>query len=268
MKHKMWWGLAAAVALFASAAFVACSDSDSGNDEADQQAVIDLMTTLAQTNGEGATQDQIDFYMAHITDAFLQDFGTESIAACEADAATCIGEPLTNVTIDPETVEVDGDAATLVIAADEASFGVRLIEDGDVWKANALFVPDDEIADGTDVVDLSLTEFSFTGDLESDAVKSGDFALHVTNDGGQNHEVVLVALPDDRPIAELLQDDSFQPEPIFVRFSYSPDDESDIALDAPLTAGRYAFVCFLPDTTDEEMTPHAFKGMVADFTVE
>jgi hypothetical protein len=206
--------------------------------------------------------------MAHVTDAFVQEFGTESVAACQENAAECIGEPLTNPSIDPATVEIDGDSATLILAADEASFGVNLTKEDDVWKGDGLFVPDDEIPEGTEPVDLGLAEFSFTGDLESDAIASGDFALHVTNNGAQNHEVVVVPLPAEGTIEEILQDESFQPEPVLIRFPYGPGDESDVALAAPLDPGRYAFVCFLPDTEDPEGTPHAFKGMVSEFTVE
>jgi hypothetical protein len=41
-----------------------------------------------------------------------------------------------------------------------------------------------------------------------------------------------------------------------------------MAFEAPLEPGRYALVCFFPDTDDPEMTPHAEKGMASEFTVE
>ncbi|HWO93767.1 MAG TPA: hypothetical protein VNL92_03295, partial [Dehalococcoidia bacterium] len=166
------------------------------------------------------------------------------------------------------TVMIEGDSATLTLEGDGITFGVGLIKDGDEWKADRLFVPNDDIPSGTEVVEIGLAEFAFNGDLESPAVTSGDFAFHVTNEGQQPHELVLVALPEGRPIEELVQDESFQPEPILVRTTYEPGDESDVALPAPLEPGRYGLVCFLPDTDDPEGTPHAFKGMVAEFTVE
>jgi hypothetical protein len=250
-------------------AAAACDDNGDGEvSEEERQELIDLLNTLAATNGTTATQEQIDFYVGHVTDGFVQEFGTESVAACEENAAECIGEPLSNPSVDPQTVAIDGDTATLILAADEGSFGVDLIKEGDVWKADGLFVPNDEIPSDTEVIELQLSEFAFTGDLGSDAVKSGDFAFHVTNAGTQVHEAVLVPLPAEGTLEEILQDESFEPQPIFVKFPYGPGEESDVALEAPLEPGRYAMVCFLPDTEDPEMSPHAFKGMVAEFTVE
>jgi hypothetical protein len=263
----LWLPLVAVLAL--SVALVACGDDDGGDDdEATRQELVDLITTLATTNGGEATQEEIDFYLAHVTEGFVQDFGTESLEACEADVATCIGDPLTNPTVDAEAIEIDGDSARAEIQAEEGMFGIELARDGDTWQASGVYVPDDDIPEGAELVELGLDEFAFDADFESDAVKSGDFAFHATNNGQQPHEVVLVSLPADRPIEELLQDESFQPEPIFVKFGYGPGDDSDIALPEPLVAGRYGLVCFLPDTDDPEGTPHAFKGMVAEFTVE
>lgn len=260
-----WLLVSAMVAL--AFAFAACGDDD-GDSGDEKQAIIDFVTRLNGTSGTISSQEELDFYAAHVTDSFVQTFGAESVAACLEDAAECIGEPLTNATIDPDKVEVDGDTASLVIASDDGTFGVRLIKEGDEWLANELFVPNDDIPEGTEVVDMQLVEFGFGVDLESEAVKSGDFALHVTNTGQQTHEVILVALPAEGALEDLLQDESFEPEPLLVRLPYGPGDESDVALEAPLDQGRYAFVCFFPDTTDPEGTPHAFKGMAVDFTVE
>jgi hypothetical protein len=49
--------------------------------------------------------------------------------------------------------------------------------------------------------------------------------------------------------------------------SVAPGAKLTVALAEPLASGRYALVCFLPDTDEgEEGTPHAFKGMLAEFT--
>ena len=51
--------------------------------------------------------------------------------------------------------------------------------------------------------------------------------------------------------------------------SGEPGDEFNFVFAAPLAPGRYAFVCFFPDTTEgPEGTPHAFKGMATEFTVD
>jgi hypothetical protein len=272
MIDKHWRLLLPFAALLAALAFfAACGDDDDdggGGSEEDRQEIAELVNTLANANGETATQEEIDFFLAHVTDEFVQGFGTDSVEACGEDPVNCIGEPLPNPTVNEGDVEVDGDTATATINSDFGLFGLELIREDDVWKASGQFVPDDEIAEGTEVIDLALLEFAFEADLSSDAVASGDFAFHVTNEGEQVHEVLLVALPEEGTIAELLEDEGFQPEPIFVKVPYDPGDESDVALPEPLAAGRYGLICFLPDTDDPEMTPHAFKGMTAEFTVE
>jgi hypothetical protein len=250
---------------------IACGDDDDDDDRGDaaeQQEIADLVTTLASTNGAEATQEEIDFYMAHITDSFVQDFGTESVEACEADAATCIGEPLPNPSVSPDDVEIDGDTARVPVHSDAGNFGIELADEDDTWKANGTYVPDDDIAEGVEVVDIEMVDFAFDFDAESEAVTSGDFALDATNGGEQPHEIILVELPPDTPIDELLMDESFQPEPIFVKAVYNPGEGSDVALPEPLAPGRYGFVCFLPDVEDPEETPHAFLGMASEFTVE
>lgn len=185
---------------------------------------------------------------------------------CRENAEECIGDPLPDPTVAADDVEIDGDSARAHINTAIGPFGVALVREEGEWKANSLFVPDDDLPDGVDVVEIEMLDFAF--DFDADALSSGDFALHAVNNGEQIHEIVLVGLPDEGEIMDLLQDEMFQPEPILVKFPYAAGDESDVALPEPLEPGRYGFVCFLPDTDDPEGTPHAFLGMVADFTVE
>lgn len=278
MKKRLWLTCLGLGLVAFAAAFAACGDDDDnggggggtataqGGDE--KQRIADLATRLASTNGAEGTQEEIDFFLDHVLDSFVQEFGMESIEACSENTAACIGEPLPGVTVSADDVTIDGDSAKVVVGSDIGLIGIDLTIDGGEWKASGLFVPDDEIPSGTTVVEFEMAEFAFPSDLDNDAVKSGDFALRAKNIGQQSHEIVLVPLPAGRSIDDLLQDDTYQPEPIFVKFSYGPGEESDIALPEPLDAGRYAFVCFLPDTSDAEFTPHAFKGMTREFTVE
>jgi hypothetical protein len=268
MMRLLGWLLLPTTILALSAVIAACGDDDDGGSQEDRQEVADLTLQIATTSGATATQEQIDFYMAHITDAFVQPFGTESVDACRENAEECIGDPLENVTVGPDDVEIDGDSASVVLASEIGPIGINFVKEDGTWKAAAPFVPDDEIPEGTVVVDLELVDFGFNGDLDSDAVKSGDFAFHVKNSGEQAHEVILVELPAEGTLEELLNDESFEPEPILLKLPYSAGDESDVALPGKLAAGRYGLVCFFPDTEDPEGTPHAFKGMAAEFTVE
>jgi hypothetical protein len=255
-----------------SALAIACGDDDDdddggngGGDEAERQEVADLAATLGSTNGAEATQEEIDFWLAHVSDSFVQEFGTDSVDSCREDAANCIGEPLPNVSASPDDVNIDGETATAVISSDVGRFGLAFTKEGEEWVADDLFVADDDV-EGAELVDLEMVDFGFNFDAE--ALSGGDFALHAVNNGEQVHEIILVELPAEGTIEEVLQDETFQPDPIFVKFPYEAGEESDVALPAPLEPGRYGFVCFLPDTDDPEGTPHAFLGMAADFTVE
>jgi hypothetical protein len=244
---------------------VACGDDDGGGSDEEKQELADLAVALAAASPDD--QAQVDNWLAHVTDTFIGIFFPGDRAECEASVEECIGEPLSNPAVDTGSVEIDGDSATLLLTSDEGDFGMTLVNDEDVWKADTLFVPDDEVPEGTEVVELELIEFAFDGDLESDAVKSGDFALHVVNAGEQPHELVIVKIPEGQTLDDVLNSEE-QPEIVTVKLPYLAGDESDVAFDAPLEAGAYGMVCFFPDTEDPEGTPHAFLGMTAEFTVE
>ena len=42
---------------------------------------------------------------------------------------------------------------------------------------------------------------------------------------------------------------------------------SDVGLPQSLAAGRHALLCFVPDANDAARTPHAFKGIVSEYTI-
>jgi hypothetical protein len=57
--------------------------------------------------------------------------------------------------------------------------------------------------------------------------------------------------------------------PIALKVFIRPGQEDvDIAFAEPLAPGKYALVCFFPDTDDPEFTAHVEKGMLAEFTVQ
>jgi hypothetical protein len=47
-----------------------------------------------------------------------------------------------------------------------------------------------------------------------------------------------------------------------------PGQSSGVLVLKDLEAARHVMVCFLPDTTDPQGTPHALKGMIADFRIQ
>ena len=48
---------------------------------------------------------------------------------------------------------------------------------------------------------------------------------------------------------------------------YKPGESGNIVFAKTLDPGRYGLFCFFPDVNDPEQTPHALKGMYAEFSV-
>ena len=119
-----------------------------------------------------------------------------------------------------------------------------------------------------DAPTLTLQDFSF--DLPED-YDGGP--LHVINKGSQNHEVAIVGLPEGVEIADVID----STVPIFTP-AKGPAPYTDVAgttmiapggstfMDPQLAPGRYAMLCFLPDTTNPS-TDHLHNGMATVFTV-
>jgi hypothetical protein len=115
---------------------------------------------------------------------------------------------------------------------------------------------------------LVLKEFSF--DLPG-GYEGGP--LEIVNQGEQDHEVVVVGLPDGVDLQDVID----STVPIFTP-AKGPAPYVDVAgitpvapggrahLDLDLAPGRYALVCFLPDTT-KPGTDHLHNGMATVFTV-
>ncbi len=269
MFRRIWWVLPLAALLIALGVVAACGDDDDGGGETNKQEVSDTVKQVAEA-GPG----QADFFIGHVTDNFTQLITDGTIEDCQADLDECLADPLVGVTVGEVTI--DGDTAKTDIAGTEgggteSTFGVNLVKDGDIWKLDGLFVLSDEVPDGVDVVDLELVEFAFAFDPASDAVESGNFAFHVKNTGEQPHMVGIIKIPEDADLQEILQseeEDIPGVEDIDFRFPYNPGDESDLVFDSPLEPGHYALACYISDANDPEGTPHAFKGMTAEFTVK
>lgn len=130
---------------------------------------------------------------------------------------------------------------------------------------------------GATPVEVTAEEYEFEG---LDAIDgTGEYALTLTNEGQELHELVLVRIDDDetRPIEELLQEtdpSSFATDVAFV-FACPGDSSAPtaVSIDEP---GRYVAVCFIPvgatpetpvEALEEMGPPHALQGMVAELQV-
>jgi hypothetical protein len=96
----------------------------------------------------------------------------------------------------------------------------------------------------------------------------GHHTILVRNAGTQDHEVVLVKLPPGVTIAAFAKwTDGMKGEPPAMPVggvtAISSGGSADFTVD--LTAGDYAFICFVPDAKDEK--PHFMHGMMTQFKV-
>ena len=117
--------------------------------------------------------------------------------------------------------------------------------------------------------ELTLQDFAFVG-LSS--VTPGAHTIKVTNTGPQPHEATLVKLSEGVTAAALAQmfasgEAPSGPPPFTSAGGISGISAgSSAAMDIDVTAGEYAFICFIPDPGTGKS--HAELGMVGGLTVQ
>jgi len=253
--------LIAGLGLFA----FACDDDDDGGG-ASQEEIQEVEDLVRQLFGTDPTdQAAADFAFEHVTDNLIENVFFSTREECMANAVDCLGEPVPVESV--SNTAIDGDTASTEVIAEFGAFQAGLVREDDVWKADSLQALSDELPEGAVAVDLSLTEFAFTLDAAQIPAAGSDWGFHVSNDGDQVHEAAVAAIPDDVTLEEALELD-LEAAVVGLKLYIAPGQEVDMAFDQPLEAGRYMLVCFFPDTDDPEGTPHAFKGMLSEFTIE
>ena len=120
-------------------------------------------------------------------------------------------------------------------------------------------------------VDLKLQEFAFV--FEAAETTGGTFAFQVENVGQQARQIVIEQVPAGLDLEQAAQAFVTGVEPegteeVGFLAALPPGAKHTVVFTEALSPGRYALLCFLPDENDPAATPHALKGMVADFTVE
>ncbi len=239
---------------------VAC-DSD-GDGEASAEEIAAVEEVINQTLNAGP--DNATYFFDHVTDNLIETVLFSTREECEANAAECIGDPSPPVSV--SETQIDGDAATSTVELDFGTVEMGLVSESDVWMVDSLQATSDDVPDGAESVDLGLSEFAF--DLDAESVPAdGNFAFHASNDGGQPHEIVVMSIPSEGTLEEAMATVGEDAQPAGFKVFIQPGQEVDMAFETPLAAGRYALVCFFPDTSSEEMTPHAELGMTSEFTV-
>ena len=120
---------------------------------------------------------------------------------------------------------------------------------------------------GSQVV-VTATEFEF--DLPA-TLPAGETTFNFVNEGKQPHELALVELSGEAPaLDKLLKLPEKEASKFFTDAGHAfakPGESQEGAFTTELNAGsRYAYVCFVEDKKTKQ--PHAFLGMVGEFTVE
>jgi uncharacterized cupredoxin-like copper-binding protein len=112
-------------------------------------------------------------------------------------------------------------------------------------------------------INITATEYAFEG--VPDAVSAGLHRFILENAGEEQHELYLFYITGDQTLEELLE----LPEKQVNKFTQAVDrveagpGASD-QFNADLVPGRFGYVCFVESA---DGTPHAFLGMVGEFTV-
>jgi hypothetical protein len=119
------------------------------------------------------------------------------------------------------------------------------------------------------LIHVVATEYMFEGVPET--LEAGSYQFHLQNDGKEPHEFALAQIVSDAAVEDLLKLDEKalmkEIKPVGATFA-EPGGASEQPFDAELEPGRYAAVCFVPVQGKKNGPPHAFKGMVHEFTVE
>lgn len=112
-----------------------------------------------------------------------------------------------------------------------------------------------------EVVEVRLDEFDIA--VDHDVVDPGRVVFGVRNIGDIDHELTLVALPDDvRGVAEWLETVGGT-IPIYSTKNRAPGEGVTFAAD--LAPGKYGLLCVLQESVDH--VSHHDQGMVADLRV-
>lgn len=113
-----------------------------------------------------------------------------------------------------------------------------------------------------EAVDISAVEYAYEG--APDELAAGRVSFALTNDGVEDHEMVLFRRADGvtdsfETLSQLPEDELFS-KLTFVGVAFGgPDSTTYTALD--LEAGTYFLVCFIPQGGGEEGPPHFMGGM-------
>ena len=116
------------------------------------------------------------------------------------------------------------------------------------------------------VVSVKQVDYQF---ILSKPIRAGMQTIEVTNHGTQPHELVVVKLSAGATVQDAIA--SFEPgasgppKGVLVGGITGIEKGERVTFTGEFEAGRYGFICFIPDATGR---PHFLHGMTSEFTVE
>jgi hypothetical protein len=248
-----------------------CGDEDEAAAEVEQT----MRDAMAAWNGQDAGT-----FLTFFTDKAISEIFGEGEPVTREEVAgflpEIIGDP--QLVLHELTTEADGDtgAATVLWESEPFLEHIRfaMVNEEGAWRIDSQdYIDVEDLPDGTTMVHVDVNEFAF-GVADDDLISanaSGLIGFEITNVGEQTHHFGLLRLPAEGDIQELLMSEEDAPGLDVAGFTdpIEPGETNRAwVFIEPLEPGRYAMVCFLPDTTEgAEGTPHAFKGMVHEFTI-
>ena len=140
-----------------------------------------------------------------------------------------------------------------------------LVNDGGVWKLNALSPIPPVVEGDTTVVGVNLVDYGFEFNVSS-IVQPEVLMLHAINAGAEAHELLIFREPEGATFDEISADPETTlstAEFIGVLYLGTPGEQGDLAL-VGLEPGKYIAICGIP-TADG--TPHYMLGMIAEFEI-
>ena len=254
-----------------AAAPAATETAAPSGDEADVEAA-------ARAVAEAYNSGDVEVFLAKVSDDFVANvygaFGASNKDDARQAAATGefkVGEPpFENLQVANATVS--GDSATLDESHQELRSLINekltFVKVGETWLLDDIDPLKVAAPEGATEAELGMVEYGFN--LETLSFPAGDVTFQARNDGRQAHNMFISKLPDGLSLDEALQAEDAEAlgvEDITFFFPIDPGAEATWTV-TELQPGRYGYACFMPDQTDPEGTPHAFKGMAGEFTVE
>jgi len=260
----------------------ACGGGGPGQ-AADASAAQDAVRRSIDAENRG----DVPAFLALWTDDGLRSYDAGSRSDLESGQAQ-LGAEKTDV-VDVASTTVKGAKAEVVVdtRVEVGLYRLRfdLVRKGGRWLLDGFrfMGPTPPPASAT-VVEVKTVEYGY--EVDRAALASGDFAIHLTNAGQEQHEIAIVGLPPAASPAEAVlaltpvngRDFTGLPAGYTAlgHLAYAPPGDGGVyTLAGKLPPGHYALVCFLPVGGVDDVghakvanaESHVARGMLADFTV-